>query len=182
MNEFTASNGVTVIEHPEYISARSERGDLFIGGNLLGHALKQYVDHKLATARAEEDERLGRWRWPENPDYVVYETRNVNGDHKVIRESDGHGTLWGRDMEPAPLSSNCLEAAACAYFDAHPEPKPWYDAQPGEVWVITTSNVGEERAVQVTPQRTFQYNDAIDDFPLTYEAIQSARRIWPESS
>jgi hypothetical protein len=95
-------------------------------------------DHVAALReffRQERDTELARWRWPENPDYVVYpvddSTVNVlhepGGDTCLINDGEGY------------LSAE-LEGyvqAGDAYFDAHPEPKPWHDAKPGEVWVVT---------------------------------------------
>lgn len=65
------------------------------------------------------------------------------------------------------------------FFAAHPKPKPWHDAKPGEVWAIVTDNVAEEVAVQRTPNGLWQFCDGVvrdDELP-----IESARRIWPVS-
>lgn len=105
----------------------------------------------------------------------------------VIRSSDAgiyiDGSISGTRLFPSDI-------AALREFFQHERDeelgrKPWHDAKPGEVWIITTSNVADERAVQVTPKGTFQYTDAIEfpqDFPLTYAAITSGRRIWPEDA
>lgn len=134
--------------------------------------------------QAQRDVELGRWRWPENPEYVVYPFENGEG-LTSLSERTGVSTTYLTREAAISDESSYLAPAAHAYLEAHPERKPWHDAKPGEVWVITTSNVGDERAVQVTPDRTFQYNDAIQfpkAFPLTYDAIESARRIWPEDA
>lgn len=66
------------------------------------------------------------------------------------------------------------------YMQITPEkPKPWHDAKPGEVWVITTENVADEVAVQVTPELRWQYNDGAT-FARGQLEIVTAFRIWPE--
>lgn len=133
--------------------------------------------------QAKHDEELGRWRWPVELDYVVYPFPDGTGCTVLSERTGVSKTYVSRSAIEG--STSYLAPAAAAYFEAHPERKPWHDAKPGEVWVIRTSNVGDERAVQVTPDRTFQYNDAIqfpEAFPLTYDAIESARRIWPEDA
>ncbi|MEV8023697.1 hypothetical protein [Microbacterium sp. NPDC080220] len=138
-------------------------------------AAGEHVDALREFFRTEEDARLGRWRWPENPDYVVYPDGT---SRRVVRESDGASlnvSLHDREVMTTYLDS--YVGAARAYDEFHPEPKPWHDAKPGEVWVIVTRNVGEERAVQVHGDQ-FHYNDGYE-FPLTYDAIESGRRIWP---
>jgi hypothetical protein len=90
------------------------------------------------AVRAEEDERLGRWRWPENPDYVVY-VRISNEIVTVFSEARGLSVDASRGTQDAwvdderPWKRHALDAAS-AYFDAHPQPKPWHSAKEGDVW------------------------------------------------
>src|SRR5690606_1284379 len=93
-------------------------------------ALREFFQHV-------RDEELGRWRWPKDPDYVVYPTED---GFLVVRESVGlsefRNGLYVHDMEGE---------AARDYREAHPERKPWEDAMHGEAWVITYN--GGEHAV-----------------------------------
>lgn len=88
----------------------------------------------------ENDERLGRWRWPENPDYVVY-ARGTAGVH-VLDESSGIGAARYIHRNGDPCNPTAEYQAAYAYFAAHPESKPWLDAKPGEIWDVTTKDGG----------------------------------------
>lgn len=75
MTEFTASNGITIATHRKdpalgfgiYLSdgcsSLDNSFDHLNGGEM--QALREFFEH-------ERDEALGRWRWPENPDCVVY--------------------------------------------------------------------------------------------------------------
>ena len=84
----------------------------------------------------ERDEELGRWRWPENPEYVAYRRDAYPGDKRrvrVIHEPDGDFV----DIVEGSLLDGFFKGAARAYFEAHPERKPWEDAKPGEVWEFT---------------------------------------------
>jgi len=158
VNYFTASNGIVVSPQPQggvYIRddcrADSDRAQ----------ALREFF-------QAEADERLGRWRWPENPDYVVYRREAyppVNARRvRVILEPTGDfvDTVEGSKID-GPFKD-----AARAYFDAHPEPKPWHDAEPGDVFLVTWPGSEREEAVIVP-----------GGWPEAWECVTSARRIWP---
>lgn len=182
MSNFVASNGIGVEINNDtgrivFADTIRPSAPLWMGEGEID-ALREYF-------QAEEDKRLGRWRWPENPDYVVYlvgeELVDVLREGTVSEITRGPGREQGISRQKAvewdrDYSQN-FYGAARAYFDAHPEPKPWHDAKPGEVWLITTRNVSDERAVQVHGDQ-FHYNDGVE-FPLTYDAIESGRRIWP---
>lgn len=83
--------------------------------------------------QAKRDDDLGRWRWAENPDYVVYpktesETEPRSGV-RVVHELTGRS----RDIERGVVDAceatvSIFGQAARAYFEAHPiEPKPTVD-------------------------------------------------------
>lgn len=168
---FTASNGFEIKEDE--------------GGNISGECGVHIANSAYALAlreffQAERDEELGRWRWPENPDYVVYRTDPVC--ISVIDEKDGCEWVYYR----GGLNFTCpdlIAEAGEAYFVAHPEPKPWHDAKEGEVWVVDTGD-SEERPMIVADyvEEGLVFNDAI--YSAVYEVkspeIQGARRIWPE--
>ena len=144
-------------------------------------ALREFFQH-------ERDQELGRWRWPENPDYVVYKApageRVPDARHVTVSNESNGEAAWLFEVGSGGVSGGDSWArdAARAYFTAHPEPKkPWHDAKPGEVWVITTRNVANEVAVQRTLGGRWQYNDGMlfGDGELV---LESARRIWPEVS
>lgn len=168
-----ASSGDWVIlgEHE-----RDSSGPGFTEGSATADAMREFFLH-------ERDSDLGRWRWPENPQYVVYPSELYltppNADLvTVVNERNGQSSRC-RQEDDGSLGHFSL--AARAYFAAHPEPRPWHDAKPGEVWAITTENVADEVAVQRTDTGDWQYCDG-----LTYRdhelKIETARRIWPEVS
>lgn len=156
MDKYEASEGFTVQEKDDAVTMRGPGGTLWIGDRELGRGLKEYVNQVRANALAERDEQLGRWRWPENPDYVVYRwvadppRRNVRGV-TVLSEAIPRGyTVWEDNVDVIYGTSVNEEArkaardAARAYFDAHPEPKPipneprsaWVDKYGTDVWVV----------------------------------------------
>ncbi|MEW1705928.1 hypothetical protein AB0230_01695 [Microbacterium sp. NPDC089190] len=164
------------------------QGELFIIDSADGTEVS-LVDHY----RSKDDERLGRWRWPEYPGYVVY-------PHTVdLRPSSARGrgvtvldealprlyTVWeGRAEEFAHLrkdSGNQMMArhAAEAYFEAHPAPKPaWHDAKPGEVWELSFLPDTLDTAAYVAGDWLFVGQG--HGVPKVDSRIESARRIWPE--
>lgn len=129
-------------------------------------------------AQAKRDAELGRWRWPENPDYVVY--RDTSGDAIVFREQTSvGGILYRRGDDVVDLESE----AARAYFEAHPGRKPWQAAKPGEVWILSTAD-GENAAYSVMTVReagtVFESHEG--RYSLDDADIEDARRIWPEDA
>jgi len=161
---FTASNGYAV-----YVR---DGGRLIVSNGITtktfpvdgADTLREFFQH-------ERDEQLGRWRWPENPDYVVY----PNGEYaRVLREVDGTSEVFIRqDVENSVGFKPAL--AARAYFAAHPEPKPrpWRDAKEGEAWVITREGVQYPAIFQAG-----MFGDVGGRWAM--EEITDARRIWPE--
>ena len=166
MDKFEASNGVVVLELEggvgfqlpmQGVSTNGINGDKV-------QALREFFQH-------ERDVELGRWRWPENPDYVVYADGT---SRRVIRESSG--TTMQVSLHDRKVMTTYLDSyvgAARAYDAAHPEPKPWHEAKEGEVWVIEF-NGNEYPAI-------FQA-DSFRDHGGSWgaEDITNARRIWPE--
>lgn len=80
--------------------------------------------------------------------------------------------------------------AAREYFASHPAPKPWQDAQVGDVWLLTFAGfettgsspwtVRPGRLAADAPEFVYPQNGntlALDD-----PEIVDARRIWPEVS
>lgn len=174
MTDFTASNGIILSPHPNgrikiiYRDSSGREGDETWAGADDGVALREFFQH-------ERDEELCRWRWPERPEFVVY----PEGDAvRVLRESSG--TNWypvPRPINPVGTAADIQYQAAAAYFDAHPVKKPWHDAKPGEVWIVTVD--GTDRALLVDPR---QFTDGNLGYDFTDSGITAARRIYPEAS
>lgn len=182
MSDFTASNGITVSSHggnwnrttirfegkvPGLVKEfTNSRGLQFEDPDFV--ALDEYLQHK-------RDERLGRWRWPANPDYVVYP--NDNGSATVVQESSPTAalTFW-ENLRHASVTSGAYMDAARAYFCTHPEPKPWHEAKPGEVWELSVRDIGE--GAYVAGDYTFIAAD--HGIPLDSDSVIDGRRIYPE--
>ncbi len=148
MNDFTASNGVRFKELNERLKWST---DLYPswhdigedpGGDGAGYGVGSLLDDALVEYyRSREDERLGRWRWPGNPDYVVYPPEpGFDFDAFVVDEVAGASSEFRRGGEFRRSSG--MRDAADAYFAAHPAPKPWHSAEEGDVWVLTIDHAG----------------------------------------
>lgn len=90
--------------------------------------------------RRERDTELGRWRHPDHPDYVVYPqaAREDNPRCLVLHEPTGETNLiTRRQVTSGVISVSQADIVALAYFAAHEAPKPWHDAAPGEIWLLT---------------------------------------------
>ena len=143
-------------------------------------ALIEYGAHK---AQAERDAALGRWRSVEHPDFVAYD--HGDGRIRFLRELDGVSYSFARDSMSIRYPAECAEffflVVAREFFEAHPEPepKPWLDAQPGEVWLLTV-NGDDSRIVTLIG---FDFRDFHGDYILLRsDSITAGRRIWPEVS
>lgn len=179
MNDFTASNGVILGHSPE--------GHILLPKSVMGlgedtqQALREFF-------QAEADERLGRWRDPEDPVFVVYSGVAWNGMYAPIRVvAETNGASWLLDREDhEPNVHESVLAVARRYFDAHPEPRPWHDAQPGEVWELT---VDDEQPAAFYPSKSLDRHftpvmpsTGMTAVPFDWPLITAGRRIWPEVS
>lgn len=182
MNDFTASNEMRIdASNPNAVVILDDSGDNTLQGyNALDEndmqALREFF-------QAEADERFGRWRWPENPDYVVYPKED--GLFEVLHETTGlvlTSTVTGN----APFSDEHAQAAR-AYLAAHPEPKPWHDANAGEVWLLTVDREIDVPAVasssgggHIVFTAATGGAGGTEELPPSTRYITAGRRIWPE--
>lgn len=176
MDKFTASNGVTI--------ERKGVAALAVERPMTDRLLNINAERVVALReffRAERDEELGRWRWPENPDYVVYP--DDDGDVIVLNEREVISSLVIRRDLPQLNADIDRTKAARAYFEAHPERKPWEDAKPGDVWVFEVD--GEESIVAnvIIDIRGHRF-ETVAGKALNVESsvFRGARRIWPEDA
>jgi hypothetical protein len=185
MTTFTTSNGITV-DRDANRSVRwinpSEIGLTHMLSLSGAEALHEFFQH-------ERDEELGRWRWPENPDYVVYP---LGLDHdgrrfaSALHEPSAITGKWqeGQYRVDPPTESNDLGILAVqAYFEAHPEWKPWEDAKPGEVWVLTFDGADDTfKAYESRFGKTYFTRSRETSTDLVDVRITAGRRIWPEDA
>lgn len=138
-------------------------------------ALREFFQH-------ERDQELGRWRSAIDPGWTAVE----NGRYVQFRHDDGKRAFsLERNAPDFSGWSPALREIGHEWFAAHPEPKPWHDAKPGEVWVLTTDTEGEDHAWMVDPDYgggRFVFIGGLSNVPLDHPDISAGRRIWPEVS
>lgn len=157
---FTASNGEPVFFNGEGVFP-VHTGDCFLVDEAV-QALREYF-------LAERDKELGRWRDPEDGDVVVYRNPEKGGAIIVKDERTGNTTPWHRGLMNQTLPSNYgNHETANRYFEAHPEKKPWHDAEPGEWWDVTVKGVTYRTLVDL--QKDFTYLPGGDTY-LKYFSI-----------
>lgn len=182
MDKFEASNGFTVRAESRITGDRRivfEAGEVAGVVEMTGAQMKALIE----TLDAERDEELGRWRYPEDHEWIVYPdgedqlgNRHVitfwekNGRRDSVYEDAIPGTVWG--------------IVARAYFEAHPERKPWEDAKHGEVWLIAVG--GDAELPMVVDRETTSFPRFMEPIgAMSYgpqAGITAARRIYPEVS
>ena len=146
--------------------------------------LWDWSDMELPTAdfktlreyfQAERDEELGRWRDPEIPDMVVYPHDDVT--ITVLDEVDGKRFWWTRGDELDAHQERLPGFdTARAYFQAHPEPKPWDAAQPDEIWVLTINGY----SAPYLRNWCETWTNSTSVISVGDGTITAGRRIWPE--
>lgn len=176
MNEFTSSDGVHV-DLSEGRVLRVSKGGLVdeVYGEPRVHALREFF-------RAEEDERLGRWRSNKDPKWTAVHNEHT-GTHFSHEDGERRFTIWP-DKSNVNAWSYELREVAHEYLDAHPEPKPWHEAEPGEVWVLTVEG-GHELAARVSvTNETLSFENVAhitNRFDASDARITAGRRIYPEA-
>lgn len=189
MTEFKASNGIEVKNlggnwdrtailftgdsHPS--NPRKEREVVFDDEDFL--ALREYF-------RDERDRELGRWRDLNHSGYVVYP--KVNGSVRVLEEMTGQSQLFTRDSD---FDKDWGGSSARAYFDAHPEKKPWHDAEQNDVWALQIKDCYEPELYRFAMDTTCAAgkvfrpvnNPARVFFEANSPLIESAEKVWPQS-
>ena len=172
MTAFTASNGWTVAEELRCLKlARPNHFLRFISLDIT-EALREYFQHK-------RDQELGRWRDPENPDMVVYPDPRPDWV-LVLDETSGDTDTVFRQVRRGPYEDDDFTVTADRYFDAHPEPepKPWENAKPGEVWALTVA--GQDQVYRCGQNGLYGLANGQPLRALTGMFVTGGRRIWPE--
>ena len=172
---FTASNGLYVENGQVYLpDGTRANADL---SSVRAVVLIEYGAHQ---AQAQRDAELGRWRSVEHPDWVVYPLERE--DHvDLLNERNRDRLTIPRSAFYHVEDEDEAFAVAAEYWAAHPvpEPKPWLDAQPGEVWLLTV-NGDDSRIVTLIG---FEFRDFHGDYIVSRsDSITAGRRIWPEVS
>lgn len=177
MNEFTASNGVKVLTLEGGIGFQLPMRNVSTNGinSEKVDALREFFQH-------ERDEELGRWRYPDDPRYVVhggYSPGEEKRFARVVNEQMGIVSVIYEGLDHRSEVANI----AAAYFEANPERKPWHDAKHNEIWVVQINGCiaapepyrvidGKLRPVS-NPDRFWVSPDSPE--------ITDASRIWPVS-
>ena len=140
---FTASNGIKVDSETQGITGRrrvtfdGNHGTLVEMSAEEAVALIEFLDH-------EKDEELGRWRDPDNPRLTVYPTEGYETDEITILDDVDAETYTITRARAERSQGSWWHDTAKAYFEAHPERKPWEDATYKDVWVWTTADNTQE--------------------------------------
>ena len=185
MEKFEAKNGLQIEADLGPVvriwegSSRDKENNRLRGFSYLNdrdvEALREFFQH-------ERDQELGRWRDPENLHRVAYATSPQTV--LIMDESTGRGAEYSRQTANASSDNygdRLKRQSARAYFAAHPEPKPWHDAKPGDVWVLTVA--GKEHPWGFDPiDQRFVYAGGESWLRRNDEMISAGRRIWPEVS
>lgn len=135
--------------------------------------------------QAKRDAELGRWRCPTETDWVAREgVRTADGRTVVVVNERTLDRFWFNErVRNAGADVDVAHSVGRAYFEAHPERKPWQAAKPGEVWILSTAD-GENAAYSVMTVREAGVVFESDEgrYSLDDADIEEARRIWPEDA
>lgn len=188
MISFFASNDVEIRRTDTSIGSRVsalDRDPAQTPGYLRPESVHTWLDPRQVDAlkeffMKERDELLRRWRSAAYP-YMIC---NEHDDGIFVTdERDGRQLLVRRGDEYTALPE--YTEAARAYFEAHPEPKPWDGAKPDEIWAVTLHGV--ERPCRVlNPQYSehelafLPLNEVSPTWFVPSASVTAARKIWPK--
>ena len=139
-----------------------------------------------AFFQAERDQELGWWRDPEEPDWVVYPHESYNDTVVVYNERTRTTSFTHRSATETSSGNYSSIRVAKRYFATHldPEPRPWEEAKPGEVWALTYAGIEETAWVADftwgAPPRFRQFKNLLNPIFTNDKHITAGRRIWPE--
>jgi len=165
---FTASNGLYVENGQVYLpDGTRANADL---SSVRAVVLIEYGAHQ---AQAERDAELGRWRSVDHPDWVVYLADN--GLARVVNELTGLPETLLHKRPGSSSDTSVGASVAREYFAAHPvpEPKPWEQAKPHEVWVLTFLSGLECAATYVNGKFRYGTGSA-----MVMENVIAGKCIW----
>lgn len=179
IKRFEASNGVEVWRDKKDSLMTNNWVSSDSVGTEDAEALREYFQH-------ERDEELGHWRDPNTPGYIVHPDPLIPRLVTVLHEKSWQVLrIYEKPTHRTIESKRWIEAtaAAQAYFEANPEPRPWNDAKVGEVWILTQGDNNEVRAWNRVDGGQWHSSDnrwwLIEDEDIA--AITAGRRIYPES-
>lgn len=137
-------------------------------------------DEAVAYYQWRRDKELGRARYPEFPDYVVYESPD-NDVLRTIHEPTGiiH-TSKRRDVGENPALGE-HESRAVARRHVYGESKPWEHSKPGEIWEIETKLYGTIVAQRIDEDGwDWSFVDEYGNSDrLSNLGVKDAKRIYP---
>lgn len=190
MEKFVASNGIEIRIGVDGDVERMNPTGTGVWGKITSVSPAAHHVYKALSEffLHERDQELGRWRF--NAYLTVYEAENHQPHNRaravnVLDERTGRLHMRHEGQAAWRETNPTLSEASAAYFAAHPEPKPWHDAKPGEVWAVTWD--GKETACHVIKNAGSNsglvFDDTSRETPGTLAPIiTSGRRIWPEVS
>lgn len=142
-------------------------------------ALEKFYQHR-------QDEKLGRWRSEKYPEVVVYRESAIRVT--VVRDLEGTAPDLYRGATLDPLSqpdyirNSVFGEVIAEYVAAHPEPKPWLEAKPGEVWKITSRFGHFEDEMALVDGETFVFLNPMGSMGVDRVSIVGvlhAERVYP---
>jgi|AntRauMFilla1563_2_1112583.scaffolds.fasta_scaffold40373_2 hypothetical protein len=138
------------------------------------------TDRDISDTIADRDAQVGRWRSLQHPDIVGYAVGTKGTRVNLFHEADGRSYEVSKGNVDKPWFGNYpgVHEAAREYFDTHPEPRPWQDARPGEVWVLRYSDDLIPHAYVMNSRGVFV--GVMCPSPHD-ESIIAGRRIWSEA-
>lgn len=186
------TNGFTT-KNESYIITRGPRGELTITYNgIIGYDSSTINELRVAALEeyfiAKRDKEFGHWRY--NEIYVAFEVHSVQPYMQnkrrtihVLNQRTGKYHERHEGSDAWHTSDEEVDLVAREWFAAHPAPKPWLDAKPGEWWTIETPHYngptivkGEESASSVTRFEYPTYGGSAS-IPVGSSRITNAVRV-----
>lgn len=173
--EFRARSGRTV--------RSNEDGSVTFEG-VRGYIGAEQVFDAQEFFQAQRDLDFGRWRCPAEPDWVAQEGERSSDGRRTVRlfNESTFESFWlnSRVMDEVD-NETAKHRVARAFFEAHPERKPWQEARPEEAWLLTIDG----KQWVATVDRMLDFTTSAETFvngSPDMVRITAGRRIWPEDA
>lgn len=184
-----------VIGAPEFRARSGRKVQIRDNGTVTFDHANGYLSPETAMDadeffQAQRDLELGRWRCPAEPDWVaqedepdVYGRRTVRLFNERAFEMHHLNSLVTEGTTSGELAKHRV---ARAFFEAHPQVKPWHGAQAGEFWQV--QHMGMTETCRVDDVYGVLRFTGVDGgatsvtMPVTHHSIRHARRMGIEDA
>lgn len=163
-------------------------GSLHVETKTKTHAFRATVADDFSDFfQQENDEEFGRFRRSPRDVHVIYPT----DDSDKVNALDEARCEVIEAQRGIKYGDGLLNEVIQDYFDHHPTPQPWHDAEDGDVWMVRIPKLAETHIPAIVvpslwpthDDMYFQFGDRLGSpsrSRVDSPDVADAYRIWPK--